>query len=41
MYACFLVTFIVEVKVIEGVHVTSPVGNFCVFLHTSIYVPPF
>ena len=41
VYACFLVTFIVEVKVIEGVHVTSLVGNFCIFLHTSVYAPPF
>ena len=41
MYACFLVTFIVEVKVVEGVHVTSPVGNFCIFPHTSVYAPPF
>ena len=41
VYACFLVTFIVEVKVIEGVHVTSPVGNFCILPHTSVYAPPF
>ena len=41
VYAYFLVTFIVEVKVIEGVYVTSPVGNFCIFPHTSVYAPPF
>ena len=43
-YLCmyvFLLLLLVEVKVIEGVHVTSPVGNFCIFLHTSIYTPPF
>ena len=25
---------------IEGVHVTSSGGNFCVFLHTSVYALP-
>ena len=24
----------------DGVHVTSPVGNFCIFPHVSVYAPP-
>ena len=43
-YLCmhvFLLLLLVEIKVIEGVHVTSPVGNFCIFPHASVYAPPF
>ena len=35
--------FFLQIKAldpIEGVHVTSPVGNFCIFLHTSVHAPP-
>ena len=30
-----------EHKIIEGVHVTSLVPFFCMFLHTSVYALPF